>query len=101
MFLFLQVHVVLYLYYGLTAIGIQPPWKKRLTEMQILQFLIDLVHALVGFAKHNFCTWSLLYASSMIYLFGSFYVKTYIMSSPSGDHRARPIAGGQARKKSQ
>jgi hypothetical protein len=99
MFLFLQVHVVLYLYYGLTAIGIQPPWKKRLTEMQILQFLIDLVHALVGFAKHNFCTWSLLYASSMIYLFGSFYVKTYIMS---GDHRARPTAaGGQPRKKSQ
>ncbi len=68
----------LYLYYGLTAIGISPPWKQRLTEMQILQFLIDMVHAVVGFAKHNFCSWSLLYGSSMLYLFSSFYYRAYI-----------------------
>ena len=73
-----KVHVVLYLYYGLTSIGIQPDWKKKLTEFQIIQFLIDLVHGLVGFAKHNFCSWAIMYALSMIYLFGSFYYRTYI-----------------------
>ena len=72
------VHVVLYLYYGLTGIGIYPQWKRQLTEIQLLQFFIDLVYALVGFAKHNFCSWGILYNLSMIYLFGSFYVRTYI-----------------------
>ena len=39
----LQVHVFLYLYYGLTAIGYQPTWKRRLTEMQIIQVIIFFV----------------------------------------------------------
>ena len=81
------VHVVLYLYYGLTAVGIQPGWKKKLTEMQIIQFLIDLVHGVVGFAKHNFCSWAILYAVSMIYLFGSFYYRTYVASSKDSKKR--------------
>merc|ERR1711953_1602285 len=75
------VHVVLYLYYGLTAIGIHPPWKKQLTEIQIIQFFIDLVHASIGLLHHNFCTWSIMYALSMIYLFGSFYYRTYYLKA--------------------
>ena len=67
------------MYYGLTAIGIQPQWKKKLTELQILQFMIDLVHASIGFAKHNFCTWGIMYGLSMLYLFGSFYYRTYVV----------------------
>ena len=63
---------------GLTAIGIRPQWKRLLTEMQLLQFFIDLIHGLIGFAKHNFCSWAILYALSMIYLFGTFYIRTYI-----------------------
>ena len=78
---FLKVHVVLYLYYGLTAIGIHPPWKKQLTEIQIIQFFIDLVHASIGLLHHNFCTWSIIYALSMIYLFGSFYYRTYYLKA--------------------
>ena len=30
-------------YKGLTAAGYSPQWKKRLTELQIIQFVIDLV----------------------------------------------------------
>eukprot|EP00094_Tigriopus_californicus_P003120 TCALIF_03002-PA protein Name:"Similar to CHI3L1 Chitinase-3-like protein 1 (Pongo abelii)" AED:0.17 eAED:0.17 QI:0/0.33/0.28/0.85/0.66/0.71/7/0/490 len=52
------VHVFLYLYYGLTAMGWQPSWKRRLTELQIVQFVIDLVHASIGVLYHNFCYWS-------------------------------------------
>lgn len=77
------VHVVLYLYYGLTAIGIHPEWKRKLTEMQLIQFFIDLIHGLNGFVNHNFCSWAIMYAVSMIYLFGSFYVKTYIKLPPT------------------
>ena len=73
--------MVLYLYYGLTAIGIHPPWKKQLTEIQIIQFFIDLVHASIGLLHHNFCTWSIMYALSMIYLFGSFYYRTYLKTN--------------------
>lgn len=82
------VHVVLYLYYGLTGIGIYPQWKRQLTEIQLLQFFIDLVYALVGFAKHNFCSWGILYNLSMIYLFGSFYVRTYINPRPPPPKKA-------------
>lgn len=74
------VHIVLYLYYGLTAIGIHPQWKKKLTELQLIQFAIDLVHGLIGFAKHNFCSWAIIYALSMMYLFGVFYYKNYVAS---------------------
>jgi len=76
------VHVVLYLYYGLTAMGIRPQWKRLLTEMQLLQFFIDLIHGVIGFAKHNFCSWAIMYALSMIYLFGTFYIRTYINPKP-------------------
>ncbi|XP_059098209.1 elongation of very long chain fatty acids protein 5-like [Tigriopus californicus] len=72
------VHVFLYLYYGLTAMGWQPSWKRRLTELQIVQFVIDLVHASIGVLYHNFCYWSLGYGLSMLYLFTAFYIRTYL-----------------------
>ena len=68
----------LYLYYGLTAAGYRPQWKRHLTELQIAQFVLDLVHAGFGFLYHDFCTWSLLYGFSMLFLFSSFYVKNYL-----------------------
>ena len=72
------VHVVLYAYYGLTAAGFNPQWKKRLTELQIAQFVIDLIHGVPGVLYHNFCVWSMLYGCSMLYLFTDFYVKNYL-----------------------
>ncbi|KAK3782135.1 hypothetical protein RRG08_032893 [Elysia crispata] len=41
------VHVVLYLYYGLTAMDPNNPprWKKEVTQIQILQFFIGLIVA--------------------------------------------------------
>ena len=71
-----------FLFPGLTAIGIRPQWKRLLTEMQLLQFFIDLIHGVIGFAKHNFCSWAIMYALSMIYLFGTFYIRTYINPKP-------------------
>ena len=40
------VHVVMYFYYGLTAVGIRPPFKKAVTIFQLSQFGSCIVHAL-------------------------------------------------------
>jgi len=39
------VHVVMYFYYGLTAMGIRPPFKKLVTMVQLTQFASCIVHA--------------------------------------------------------
>ena len=78
------VHVFLYMYYAATAAGLDlGHWKRRLTELQIAQFLIDLVHGAVGFFRHDFCVWSIAYGISMLYLFSSFYYNAYLKKSKS------------------
>lgn len=39
----LSVHVLMYYYYYRTSTGAKIWWKKYLTTMQIIQFIIDLV----------------------------------------------------------
>ena len=74
------VHVVLYFYYGLSALTPEnpPQWKKFLTQFQILQFAIDLVHATLGYIYHTYCIYGILYGLSMLTLFSNFYYKAYI-----------------------
>ena len=75
-----MVHVVLYIYYGLTAMNPENPplWKQRLTEIQIAQFLIDMVFAGFGYLYHGFCIYGILYGVIMTYMFSSFYYQAYI-----------------------
>ncbi|XP_046366678.2 elongation of very long chain fatty acids protein 1-like [Haliotis rufescens] len=74
------VHVVLYFYYGLTAVmpNNPPRWRKQLTQMQILQFLLDFVLASYGYMYHNFCFYGLIYGITMTYLFSNFYYHAYV-----------------------
>nr|XP_042905117.1 elongation of very long chain fatty acids protein 7 isoform X4 [Parasteatoda tepidariorum] len=50
----LSTHMILYLYYGLAAIGLRVKkylrWKKYLTLLQIMQFIIILTYGAYGFA---------------------------------------------------
>lgn len=89
------VHVVLYSYYGLAAYNPKSPpqWKKQVTEIQILQFFIDMVFAIYGFFYHNFCIYSLSYGAVMIYFFCDFYNRAYLKSKPkqNGYHQNQKL----------
>lgn len=74
------VHVVMYGYYFLTAL--YPlhdfAWKKRITQMQITQFLLALAHGSVGYVYHGFCIYCIMYGLSMLLLFSNFYYHAFI-----------------------
>ncbi|ESO84023.1 hypothetical protein LOTGIDRAFT_108275 [Lottia gigantea] len=73
------VHVVLYLYYGLTALfpNNPPKWKKLVTQIQIAQFLIGFVIAVYGYINGFYCIYSIFYNSTMFVLFSNFYYQAY------------------------
>ncbi|CAO1432026.1 unnamed protein product [Diamesa tonsa] len=87
------IHVVMYSYYGLAAIGphMQPYlwWKKYLTVLQLAQFAGAIILGMNAII--NGCDFPLwmqyllcIYMSSFLVLFGKFYVKEYY-----NDHKNR------------
>ncbi|KAJ8732480.1 hypothetical protein PYW07_015079 [Mythimna separata] len=80
------VHVIMYTYYGLSSIPSLTKylwWKKYITSMQLIQFVLILTHFLVACVTSD-CKPSYIMIVSMsvnvflfLYLFGSFYIKTY------------------------
>lgn len=109
----LMVHVVMYWYYFQSARGIRIWWKKYITMLQILQFVIDL--GFVYFASYTYFTstyfnWlpnagkcageefaafaGMGILSSYLLLFISFYLATYKRSGKAG--RPRRNTGKQA-----
>ncbi|XP_030385974.1 elongation of very long chain fatty acids protein 4-like [Scaptodrosophila lebanonensis] len=80
------VHIIMYSYYALSTLGprIQPFlwWKRYLTALQLLQFIIGLlwcVHAVLQRCEYQ--PWlsytSVVYMISFLYLFGRFYSQKY------------------------
>ncbi|KAK2565418.1 Elongation of very long chain fatty acids protein 4, partial [Acropora cervicornis] len=80
------VHVMMYAYYGLSAIGphMRPYlwWKRYITKLQLMQFMLVTVHA--SYAIQNNCgfpngfLWLQSgYMCSLFALFLNFYSKTY------------------------
>ena len=76
-----MVHVVMYGYYFLTALHPlhEYTWKKRITQMQITQFLLAMLQGAIGYAYHGFCIYCLLYGTSMLVLFSNFYYRAFIV----------------------
>ncbi|TRY84148.1 hypothetical protein DNTS_026047 [Danionella cerebrum] len=81
------VHVVMYMYYGLAALGPRMQkhlwWKRYLTSLQLLQFFIVAIHT--AFNLHADCDFPdsmnivvLGYALSLIALFSNFYYQSYL-----------------------
>lgn len=80
------VHVLMYSYYGLTALGpaVQKYlwWKKHLTLIQLVQFSVGLGFGINAiFSGCKFTRWMqyafIVYAFSFLVLFGNFYVHAY------------------------
>ncbi|RWS27169.1 elongation of very long chain fatty acids protein-like protein [Leptotrombidium deliense] len=80
------VHTVMYLYYGLAAFGpsIQKYlwWKKYLTSLQLLQFVLVMTHGFINFMRdcefpRSFVVLNLCHAVLFFYLFTHFYRQSY------------------------
>ncbi|XP_039452962.1 elongation of very long chain fatty acids protein 4-like [Culex pipiens pallens] len=81
------IHVLMYTYYGLSAVGPHMNkylwWKKYLTILQLIQFTIALVLGVNGIVTGcEFPLWMhytlIGYMISFIVLFGNFYAQAYI-----------------------
>ncbi|XP_014091801.3 very long chain fatty acid elongase F isoform X1 [Bactrocera oleae] len=85
------VHVVMYAYYLASATHPEMKnslwWKIYVTKLQLIQFVVLFVHQMWPLVVQTDCEYpklllvcSCLQALFMIYLFSSFYVRTYIRS---------------------
>ncbi|RWS23005.1 elongation of very long chain fatty acids protein-like protein [Leptotrombidium deliense] len=82
------VHTIMYFYYGLSAIGpqMQPylRWKRYLTSIQMLQFVIVIIYGLRALVMYDcefpksFLLLNLSNAILFLILFQSFYMRSYI-----------------------
>lgn len=81
------IHVLMYSYYGLSALGPSVAkylwWKKYLTILQLIQFTTALILGINGIRSGcDFPLWMqyalVIYMISFIVLFGNFYIKAYI-----------------------
>ncbi|TRM66316.1 ELO family [Schizophyllum amplum] len=116
----LGVHVIMYYYYWATAGGAKIWWKKYLTTMQIVQFVIDLQLVYFGTYSHfthtywpnmpnigncagaeSSAVFGCLLLSSYLFLFIDFYFRTYKKSLPKGKVAANGKANGAANGKAQ
>ncbi|XP_054735482.1 elongation of very long chain fatty acids protein F-like [Anastrepha obliqua] len=86
------VHIIMYGYYFVSATRPHMKnslwWKKYITQIQIVQFVLALIHNLWPLIIDTdcsvpkiFCVFSVIQAIMMIYLFGSFYKKSYLDQS--------------------
>ncbi|XP_030603503.1 very long chain fatty acid elongase 5 [Archocentrus centrarchus] len=79
------VHVVMYSYYGLSAIPAIRPylwWKKYITQLQLIQFFLTVSHTVLaviwpcGFPI-GWLYFQISYMFTLIILFLNFYIQTY------------------------
>ena len=75
------IHVVMYGYYTLALMNIPCPWKKWITNMQMLQFMACFIHGLYVLYMQNtpmiLPMGQMFVMVNMLVLFGNFYKKTY------------------------
>ncbi|XP_059608102.1 elongation of very long chain fatty acids protein 4-like [Phlebotomus argentipes] len=81
------VHVLMYLYYGLSTLGPTVAkylwWKKYLTMIQMIQFIIGMLIALVsyytgcGFIPEWMMIINFFFIGIFFFLFGQFYIASY------------------------
>jgi len=80
------IHFLMYLYYGLAALGPKYQkylfWKKSMTWMQMIQFMLVMIHtSQLFFIECNypilFAYWIFAYAIMFLLFFANFYIQAY------------------------
>lgn len=76
------IHMIMYTHYLYTSLGYINPLKKYITQAQLTQFIICMIHSFVVMLYEKYvpkylATTQTLYHISMLYLFNKFYVKSY------------------------
>ncbi|XP_061180324.1 elongation of very long chain fatty acids protein 4-like isoform X2 [Saccostrea echinata] len=83
------IHVIMYTYYGISALGPQYQkylwWKRYLTMLQLIQFVTGIIHAAQSlYFKCDFPEWMhwalVFYAFTILLLFLNFYFHAYVKS---------------------
>ncbi|XP_046390314.1 elongation of very long chain fatty acids protein 7-like [Ischnura elegans] len=94
------VHVIMYTYYLLAAIGPHMQkylwWKRYLTQLQLLQFVAVIIHLVVGLwnkceAPAWLTIWTIGYVSSLVVLFLNFYIKAYHAKGTQGHEKETSV----------
>lgn len=82
------IHFVMYFYYGLSALGPKYQkylfWKKYMTKMQMIQFIMVMIHSCQLFFiecdyPKFFAYWICSYAIIFMAFFTNFYIQEYIV----------------------
>jgi len=105
-----SVHIPMYYYYAMSSLGKNVWWKKYITKMQIMQFVLDITANCVGFYYYlvdgKTCSGALsawvfgqLILISFLVLFLFFYRSTYKKTPTTQQNQPIP-AGGEEVKKS-
>jgi hypothetical protein len=87
------IHTLMYTYYTLSAFGYNSPLKHYLTSMQLIQFVFGILSTALLYFQSN-CLNSAqiaalafvqIYAVGLIYLFGQFYIESYVKKGKKTD----------------
>ncbi|KAK6186354.1 hypothetical protein SNE40_008405 [Patella caerulea] len=96
------IHVLMYTYYGVSALGPQFQkflwWKRYLTRIQLIQFVIGITHAVqslvFGCDFPAWMHWALIfYGFSILFLFLNFYFHAYIKAQK--DKKQKHVQNGK------
>jgi len=80
------IHVIMYGYYTLALLNIPCPWKRWITNCQMVQFVICFTHAAYSYYVNHLPrilpAFQMFVMTNMLVLFGNFYVKSYLSKKP-------------------
>lgn len=96
------IHVIMYTYYGVAVLGPEFQkylwWKKYLTTIQLIQFVIGMIHAVQSlYFSCDFPEWMhwalIVYGLSILSLFLNFYFHAYIKPKKSKGEKVEKANG--------
>eukprot|EP01084_Bolivina_argentea_P037381 69143_1 len=72
----LFVHTIMYFYYAMSVLKVKMPWKRCVTILQILQFIIGISACYTSWAAHNW--WGRCFGTTRAALIGCFVLTSYL-----------------------